>query len=194
MQSQSELRSQSVDITSRSAMERIEQLEQQCAAWRGLAIDLRRTRRIFCLVMVLPLVVAFFAGAQIAPDKPTEKLTAKKLILCDSTGRERIILDADGEQHGAVLKVLDENGKGGINIGVGEFGTGISHTGFSIRDKNERPRLIMGTGPTGSAGLRLLDENFSTRYGFLIGPDNQPIITVPPKPDEKQPAEKSKST
>jgi len=178
--------------------ERLEKMERKLAETE---VSLRRYRQMFGVGALA--VVGLLTMAAV---KNNEVVRAKRFIVMDDLGRERIVLAADlmaldkngnpdvtkGTRTG--LRLFDENGKIRASLGFSQSGTGLtlsdengkirtslgfdqSGTGLDLSDENGKPRTLLGIG-RGGTNLNLYDGNGKLRASLAAFENYRPALAL----------------
>jgi hypothetical protein len=144
---------------------------------------LERRLRLMMAALGITIAVLLLGGWQSADRHNV--ITAKRLVIEDENGVQRLILGAPGPDpmmHGKLQKrkspfagLILNDSKGDERGGIGMMDDGTMSMGF---DQNGRERTVLYVLPDGKAGLLINDPQGRDRISIASEPDGTPKIQL----------------
>ena len=150
-----------------SISDRLVEIEARALRQDRTIIRLRRRLTAVTIVFASILMFSLVAGAI-----SSDVLIARKLVLKDRDGHDRIRVDGDDSRGYTAIELLDRTGRRCFSIGVGP----TKVAGMSFNDIQGVPRLTLGLGPNGTPGVVLSDAQLSIRYNVRLDESGKVVI------------------
>lgn len=138
-----------------------------------------RARILAGLSLIGLIGLALMGIAQVGRHS-SDQLRTQRLIIEDSTGRQRIVIGAPISERRPRVGMKIQNSEGAEQFGLGLDPDGSMSMGFDVKpgvgNPANRERLNLGVNPTGQGGIRFLDNQTRARMWVRLDSSGAPLV------------------